>query len=310
MSGPRSGYEICRPSGESLENIAAQWVYSADIGLPLETKNNSFYREENYQVRVEHRSWEEGYVEHRSHRHHHHLFLLHQVKIRREGGLGLILAEMWCKGDGSGRGVVLVEEVVKGSNAAEAGGIEVGDTILGVHGQDGLGRGMSTQGMDWETTVAALTVAGSELTLSMQRLVKRGRINVQVTGSQGQDLGTFDCASGSNLRMEFLRRGLPKEEIYDPNTYRFDAIGNSGSNCGGEGSCGTCLVAVTQGNGLCGEPARVERMALARQGHPVRWRWSCRTVLGDGVKGGDVKIQLQPQRQIFEEQTRTGELGA
>ena len=50
----------------------------------------------------------------------------------------------------------------------------------------------------------------------MKRLVKRGRINVSVTSSTGVDMGTFQCASGANLRMEFLRRQLPKDEIYDP----------------------------------------------------------------------------------------------
>jgi len=32
---------------------------------------------------------------------------------------------------------------------------------------------------------------------------------IQVTSSDGTDMGSFQCASGANLRMEFLRRGLP-----------------------------------------------------------------------------------------------------
>ncbi len=58
--------------------------------------------------------------------------------------------------------------------------------------------------------------------LVMKRLVTRGRINVFVTASDGSDLGSFSCASGSNLRMEFLRRSLPLSEIYDYETKRFD----------------------------------------------------------------------------------------
>eukprot|EP00613_Pedinella_sp_CCMP2098_P002128 CAMPEP_0171626118 /NCGR_PEP_ID=MMETSP0990-20121206/19827_1 /TAXON_ID=483369 /ORGANISM="non described non described, Strain CCMP2098" /LENGTH=321 /DNA_ID=CAMNT_0012193403 /DNA_START=85 /DNA_END=1050 /DNA_ORIENTATION=- len=281
MAGPRSGTEICPPSGESLEMIAKQWANCAGAGIALASQNNTFYREETY-----------------------------EVKVQREGGLGLVLAELWSMDDGSGRGLVLVEEIVDGSNAAKAIGIEIGDTILGVSGKDGLRSGVSTQGMDWDTTVGALTgIEGPELTLVMQRLVKRGRIDVQVTGSQGQDLGTFNCASGSNLRTEFLRRSLPKDEIYDPFTNRFDAIGNAGTNCGGEGSCGTCLVAVTEGFDLCNLPGRVEGKALVKQGRPVRWRWSCRTVLGDGALGGNIKIQLQPQRAFADEQTKTEGLG-
>ena len=59
---------------------------------------------------------------------------------------------------------------------------------------------------------------------------------------------------------------------------RFDAIGNSGTNCGGEGSCGTCLVAITAGNDLLLPPKSTEAKVLLKQGRPARWRWSCRTV--------------------------------
>ena len=44
MSGPRSGADISPPSGESLENIAAQWVQNAANGMPLATFNNSYFK--------------------------------------------------------------------------------------------------------------------------------------------------------------------------------------------------------------------------------------------------------------------------
>ena len=90
---------------------------------------------------------------------------------------------------------------------------------------------------------------------------------------------------------------------------RFDAIGNMGSNCGGEGSCGTCLVAITAGSSLCNAPGRTEGKALLKQGRPARWRWSCRTVVGDGSSEGDVSVQLQPQRAFKDEQEKTVGLG-
>ena len=130
--------------------------------------------------------------------------------MQRDGGLGLVLAEMWA--DGSGRGLVLVEEIAAGSNAAKCGGgIAVGDALIGISGKGGLAEGQGVEGRDWEETVAALgDVEGSEITLFMKRLVQRGRISVSVTSSSGIDLGTFTCASGANLRMEFLRRQLPQ----------------------------------------------------------------------------------------------------
>merc|ERR1719453_2253971 len=128
----------------------------------------------------------------------------------------------------------------------------------------------------------------------MKRLVPRATVKVRVTASDGSDLGVFEAPAGANLRMEFLRRGLPKEEIYDSQTMRFDAIGNAGSNCGGEGSCGTCLVAITQGFDLVSPAAGTEAKALAKQGRPTRWRWSCRTVVGSENRGGNVRVQLRP----------------
>jgi len=244
----------------------------------LETRNSSFFKEESY-----------------------------EVEVSREGGLGLVLAEMW---EDNGRGLVLVEEVVPGSNAAKAKGIRVGDTLVGVVGSQGLAFGATTEGVDWDATIAALTeTAGDKLTLMMKRLTKRGRFNVKVTSSEGKDMGTFQCASGANLRMEFLRRGLPQNEIYDSQTMRFDAIGNAGTNCGGEGSCGTCLVSVTDGFDLCNEPMRTEGKALLKQNRPIRWRWSCKTIVGDGSTSGDIAVQLQPQRGFKDERELTQGLG-
>eukprot|EP00614_Pseudopedinella_elastica_P010120 CAMPEP_0172591118 /NCGR_PEP_ID=MMETSP1068-20121228/9767_1 /TAXON_ID=35684 /ORGANISM="Pseudopedinella elastica, Strain CCMP716" /LENGTH=328 /DNA_ID=CAMNT_0013387341 /DNA_START=66 /DNA_END=1052 /DNA_ORIENTATION=- len=284
MAGPRTGDQISPACGQPLEVIAANWVACAKLGIPLVTQNNTFFKEETY-----------------------------QVAVQRAGGLGLVLSEVWADEDaGSDRGVVLVEEVVENSNAAKAGGIAVGDTIVGVFGASGLAEGSTTEGLNWDSTVDALgAVDGPEITLTMKRLVKRGRINVRVTASTGENLGTFNCPSGANLRMEFLRRQLPKDEIYDPNTMRFDAIGNYGSNCGGEGSCGTCLVAITEDEkGLVAPSKGTEKKALAKQGRPVRWRWSCRTTVGDGGSvDGDISIQLQPQVRFPDEQKKTEGLG-
>ena len=91
----------------------------------------------------------------------------------------MVLAEMW---EENGRGLVLIEEIVTGSNAAKAKGIAVGDTIVGVVGSKGLAFGADTEGVDWETTVAALSggVEGDNLKLMMKRLTLRGRMTVKV----------------------------------------------------------------------------------------------------------------------------------
>jgi len=45
------------------------------------------------------------------------------------------------------------------------------------------------------------------------------------------------------------------------------------------------------------------------QSRPIRWRWSCKTVVGDGSSSGDIAVQLQPQRGFKDEQELTAGLG-
>jgi hypothetical protein len=45
------------------------------------------------------------------------------------------------------------------------------------------------------------------------------------------------------------------------------------------------------------------------QNRPIRWRWSCKTVVGDGSSSGDIAVQLQPQRGFKDEQELTAGLG-
>ena len=62
--------------------------------------------------------------------------------------------------------------------------------------------------------------------------------------------------------------------------------------------------------GLVAPSKGTEKKALAKQGRPVRWRWSCRTTVGDGGSvDGDISIQLQPQVRFPDEQKKTEGLG-
>jgi hypothetical protein len=45
------------------------------------------------------------------------------------------------------------------------------------------------------------------------------------------------------------------------------------------------------------------------QNRPIRWRWSCKTIVGDGSKSGDIAVQLQPQRGFKDERELTQGLG-
>ena len=123
MRGKRNGDEIsaAMTGDDLLETIAQNWVQCAASGITLETRNNTYFFEETY-----------------------------SVSVQREGGLGLILGEVWASPGFDDEGLVLVEEVVRGSNAANAGGIAVGDTILGVSGTRGVASGVATEGKNWD----------------------------------------------------------------------------------------------------------------------------------------------------------------
>lgn len=250
----------------SLEEIASKWLSSAERGLPLQSVNREFVESE------------------------------YSVTVRREGGLGIGLAELYADPDASSeKGLVLIEALVEGGNAANSKLMSIGDTLLRVGKTD-------VEGKDWDTTVAALGAAtGEEVKLRMKRLEPKARIKVEVIDASGEPAGAFEVGAGANLRMALYTHGFQNVDLYDDRTERFDAQGNSGSNCGGEGACGTCLVSVIKGADLCSSKKGTEAAALAKQKRPARWRWSCRMGLGVGNLGGTVRVRLAPQVEFEDE---------
>lgn len=64
-------------------------------------------------------------------------------------------------------------------------------------------------------------------------------------------------------------------------------------NCGGGGSCGTCLVEIVQGKELLNERTTTEQRYLKKK--PETWRLACQTIVGDKENSGTVVVQRQPQ---------------
>lgn len=163
--------------------------------------------------------------------------------VSRAGGLGLDLAEMQrTKGKG---GLVLIADIAKGSNAEKAGKFKVGDALLSVADARTPTESISLQGLNFDATVEALGSFPDDcksLELTLMRLVKREKINIEVYGPDGTFVETFQlpAAYGVNLRRELLAREF---KMYDENTYRFDSQYQTG-DCGGDGTCATCAVAI------------------------------------------------------------------
>nr|GEW64542.1 photosynthetic NDH subunit of subcomplex B 3, chloroplastic [Tanacetum cinerariifolium] len=64
-------------------------------------------------------------------------------------------------------------------------------------------------------------------------------------------------------------------------------------NCGGGGSCGTCIVEVVEGQELLNERTNTELKYLKKK--PESWRLACQTIVGNKENSGKVIIQRLPQ---------------
>ncbi|CAK8570055.1 unnamed protein product [Lathyrus sativus] len=65
-------------------------------------------------------------------------------------------------------------------------------------------------------------------------------------------------------------------------------------NCGGGGSCGTCIVEIIEGKDLLNERTNTELKYLKKQ-KPESWRLACQTIVGNKENSGKVVVQRIPQ---------------
>ncbi|XP_051119158.1 photosynthetic NDH subunit of subcomplex B 3, chloroplastic [Andrographis paniculata] len=65
-------------------------------------------------------------------------------------------------------------------------------------------------------------------------------------------------------------------------------------NCGGGGSCGTCIVEIINGKDLLNERTNTELRYLKKK--PESWRLACQTIVGNKENSGKVVVQRLPQR--------------
>lgn len=212
-------------------------------------------------------------------------------------GLGLVLDEMASSSDG--RGLVLISDVT--GNAAKADPpIQIGDAITGIKAGPKFRERVT--GSNYDVTVDVIGIAkdialGPDgdgiISLELNRVVKRAKIVVEV--DDGNQVTRIDALAGENLRRLLMRKGI---QLYDKETKRFDMPFASG-DCAGEGLCGTCLVAVTEGGELLGDISDVEKMIM--KGRPLSWRASCRTVVGANNQAGTIKLSTHPQSRFADE---------
>eukprot|EP00249_Psilotum_nudum_P016887 c26037_g1_i2 orf=111-680(+) len=105
------------------------------------------------------------------------------------------------------------------------------------------------------------------------------------SGSDGAPrLDTASAVSGEKLLRNIMLDN--KIELYD--------LYGKVMNCGGGGSCGTCLVQILEGRNLLNERTDTEHRYLRKK--PENWRLACQTIVGNKANSGKVVVQKLPQK--------------
>ncbi|KAL7489930.1 hypothetical protein ACHAW6_015669 [Cyclotella cf. meneghiniana] len=225
-----------------------------------------------------------------------------QFRVKREGGLGLLLTELVGREDGVG--ITIVEEVLRGGNA-EGSGIVPGDSIValtvnkfsrGAMDEEEVRFSVSTECLGYDATIEALmslpppVSSEEEIVLTVKRLRRQPRVNVKLKYPPhlNEPDVNIELFAGENLRRAMLTRGI---KLNDKLAQRFDS-GGSG-DCGSDGTCATCVVAVTKGMELLSPMKEQEGQILTKK---PRWRMACKAVVGYGMAEGDLTIQVNPRQ--------------
>jgi hypothetical protein len=246
------------------------------------------------------------------------------ITVTRLGGIGLDLAEY--NSDGT-CGTVLVNGVFEGSNAEqcrelEQGGFQEGDILCSIAGvtaikgtqtASSLAAGepplsMKLEGLTLDNTIDRMGYFGeyASVAIRVKRLSQRSVVTVKLRGPQGEDEGEVEVLSGYGVNLRTVLQSSGRR-LYDPRTYRFDSPYQQG-DCGGEGTCGTCVVSVLSGASVLNGRNRVENKALNNQNAPPNYRWACRVWVAEepedvgaaGVAEREVVVKLRPQTTMWD----------
>ena len=234
-------------------------------------------------------------------------------------GLGLELLEL-AGGREDGLGITIVEGIVEGG-AAEGSGILPGDSIVQVELQRSSRSGSSsnsdssssldveetsesfaveTECLGFDKTIEALQslpppVADEDdveetFVLTLKRLRRKPKVQVrlQYPPEMNEPDVSLELFAGENLRRALLVRGT---KLNDPLARRFDSGGRG--DCGAEGTCATCAVAVTTGLGLLSPPGVQEAQIFKDR---PRWRMTCKAVVGYGMREGELTLRVSPRQ--------------
>ncbi|XP_072961350.1 photosynthetic NDH subunit of subcomplex B 3, chloroplastic [Typha angustifolia] len=114
------------------------------------------------------------------------------------------------------------------------------------------------------------------------------QIELEFLGPKAGEDGSYPVDKASAISGEKLLRNI----MLDSKLELYAAYGKV-MNCGGGGSCGTCIVEIIDGKDLLNERTNTENRYLKKK--PESWRLACQTIVGNKENAGKVVVQRLPQ---------------
>ncbi|KAJ4707975.1 photosynthetic NDH subunit of subcomplex B 3, chloroplastic [Melia azedarach] len=113
-------------------------------------------------------------------------------------------------------------------------------------------------------------------------------IELEFIGPKAGSDGSYPVDRAKAISGEKLLRNI----MLDNKIELYAAYGKA-MNCGGGGSCGTCIVEIIDGKDLLNERTNTELRYLKKK--PESWRLACQTIVGNKENSGKVVVQRLPQ---------------
>ncbi|XP_022729484.1 photosynthetic NDH subunit of subcomplex B 3, chloroplastic-like [Durio zibethinus] len=134
----------------------------------------------------------------------------------------------------------------------------------------------------------SVSLATSSAETNSPAISEKPEIDLEFIGPNLGSDGSYPVDKAKAISGEKLLRNI----MLDNKIELYAAYGKV-MNCGGGGSCGTCIVEIVDGKDLLNERTNTELRYLKKK--PDSWRLACQTIVGNKENFGKVVVQRLPQ---------------